>query len=144
MSDSRATIDALSRLLTVLNRSLPMYLADAAPWTAPNSARATEVLANIVRDQRDLAARVGELIYDRRGEISLGPLPDYTNLADLDIGFLVGRLVERQQGDVEAIGQVVRDLSADDEARALAEEALGAARAHLEMLEELQRAPAAA
>ncbi|MBI1899687.1 MAG: hypothetical protein HYS13_01065 [Planctomycetia bacterium] len=144
MTPSRATIAALNRLLTVLSRSLPMYLADATPWAGPDREKAARVLSNIVRDQRDLAARIGELIHGRRGEIALGPLPDFTILNDLEIDFLVGRLIERQQRDVAAIEEIVRDLSGDAEARALAEEALGAARAHLEMLEELQRAPAGA
>ena len=54
---------------------------------------------------------------------------------------LLHPLIEHQQIDVERIARCVAELHDDRPARVLAEEALGAAKAHLESLEELVAKP---
>ncbi len=130
--------DALNRLLTVLYRSLPMYLTDAAPWTHRGDEKAVEVLHHIVEDQEQLATRIGQHIVDHYGPVELGDYPlDFPDTNDLAFDYLVGKLVACQKNDVDSIERYMGQLQGDFEARSLAEEALGSARGHLESLEEL-------
>ncbi|MEX2317447.1 MAG: hypothetical protein WD669_09870 [Pirellulales bacterium] len=132
------TYQALNRLLTVLYRSLPMYLTFALPWTHVGDEKAVEVLSHIVDDQRRLSTRVAHYIMEHFGPIELGEYPlDFPDTHDLAFDFLVGKLLACQKADVGAIEEIVAQLKDDREAQALAEEALGAARGHLETLEEL-------
>lgn len=130
--------NVLNRLLTVLYRSLPAYLTDATPWTHRGDEKAVDVLHRIVEDQQQLATRIGELVLDHYGAVELGDFPlDFPDTNDLAFDYLIGKLVACQKRDVATIERCVNQLQADFEARALAEEALGSARGHLESLEEL-------
>lgn len=135
----------LNRLLAIEYRSVPMYLADAAPWRGPGDEQIAAALENIVLDQRNMASRIAELVLDRRGSIDTGEFPmEFTDMHNLSLDFLLTELVRYQQRDVAAIEGCVARLAGDEEARALAEEVLGSERRHLEVLEELLRQPAAA
>jgi len=130
--------DVLNRLLTVLYRSLPMYLMDASPWTHHGDEKAVEVLNRIVEDQQQLATRIAEHVVDHYGAVELGDFPlDFPDTNDLAFDYLVGKLVACQKIDVASIERCMNQLKADFEARSLAEEALGSAKGHLESLEEL-------
>jgi hypothetical protein len=132
------TYQALNRLLTILYRSLPMYLTHASPWTRRGDERAIEVLHRIVDDQQQLSTRVARHIIEYYGRVELGDYPlDFPDTHDLAFDYLIGKLVTCQKGDVAALEQSVPQLQHDREAAALGEEALGFARAHLETLEEL-------
>jgi hypothetical protein len=132
------TYQTLNRLLTILNRSLPMYLTYASPWTRPGDERAVETLRRIVDDQQRLANRISEYVVDRYGPVELGEYPaDFPDTHDLAFDYLLGKLVACQKRDVAALEACVGELHANREAAAMGEEALGAARAHLETLEEL-------
>jgi hypothetical protein len=138
------SIDVLNRLLAIEYRSLPMYLAEAALWRDPAAEQASAALANIVLDQRNMAARIAEMILDRRGRLDMGEYPmDFTDTHCLSLDFLLKELIHYQRQDVAAIEECVTDVVDDAEARALAEEVLGSQRRHLEVLEELLRQPAA-
>jgi len=129
---------ALNRLLTLLYRSLPMYLTYASPWTRRGDEEALAVLGRIVEDQRQLSTRVASYIMEHYGPIELGEYPlDFPDTHDLAFDFLITKLVACQKADVAAFEQCIADLKQDRHAAALAEEALGAARGHLETLEEL-------
>jgi hypothetical protein len=130
--------DVLNRLYAILYRSLPMYLTYAVPWTHRGDERATEALQRIVEDQQQLANRIAEHILEHYGPIDSGEYPlDFPDTNDLAFDFLIGKLVNCQKRDVAAVERCVSQLMGDHDARALAEEALGSARAHLETLEEL-------
>ncbi|MBI2826048.1 MAG: hypothetical protein HYX69_15290 [Planctomycetia bacterium] len=136
-------INVLNRLFEILHRSLPTYLTDACPWTHPGDEKASEALGHIVADQRSMAGRVAELIDARGGRVAMGSFPmQFTDTNLLSLDYLLRELVRCQRADVAAIEKCVRDVSGDREARALAEEVLGAERAHLEVLEELVKQPA--
>jgi hypothetical protein len=138
-----SSIDALNRLLAVHCRSLPMYLTDACPWTGPGDERAATTLGNIVTDQKRMAQRIVDLVLDRRGVIDMGEFPmDFTDTHMLSLDSLLPEVIHYQKQDVAVIEDCVGRLSRDAEARALAEEALGSAKAHLEALEHLIRQPA--
>ena len=138
----QGTYHALNRLLTILYRSLPMYLTFACPWTRRGDEKAVAVLRNVVEDQKQLAARVAEYIM-RVGPVEMGEYPaDFPDTHDLALDYLVVKLIQCQKNDVQAIEECVAQLTDDRKAAALAEEALGAARGHLESLEELVAHPA--
>lgn len=141
MSDSR-NIDALNLLLARQYRSLAMYLTDATPWTHDGDEQAAATLANIVTDQNRMVRRIADLILDRRGAIDPGEFPmEFTDTHLLSLDFLIHELIHYQKQDVAAIEDCVRRLARDPEGRALAEEALGSERAHLEALERLAKQP---
>src|SRR5262249_10499764 len=136
---------ALNRLLVILYRSLPMYLADAAPWTRPADEEAKKVLGHIVADYKKYAGRIAELLLERRHVLGFGEYPmAFTDTHDLSLDYLINELISYQKQDIGAIEQCGADLRTDLPAKALAEEILGNARGHLESLEELRKQPAAA
>ena len=135
-------LDVLNRLFVVVYRSLPMYLADAQPWTHPGDDQASRVLGAIVTDARHYAGRIAELILRQRGRVEMGEFPmEFTDLNLLSLDYLLQELVRCQKGDIAAIERCVAELAGDREARALAEEVLGNARGHLESLAELRKRP---
>jgi hypothetical protein len=88
--------------------------------------------------------RLGDLIVRRGGNVDSVVFPmDFTDLNDLSVRFLLARLVACQQRDIVAIERAIERLGDDAEAKGIAEEALGAARAHLQSLEELASVNAA-
>ncbi len=138
MINKTRKFDLLSRLLAIEYRSFPMYLTDASPWTHHGDEKATEVLSNIVADQKSMAQRIGEFILDSRGRMETGEYPmEFTDTHFLSLDFLIKELLRYQRGDLAAIRQIVTQLADDRTARELAEETLGMERAHLESLEAL-------
>ncbi len=138
--NSDASLDVLNRLLAILNRSLPMYLSNATPWTHPGDEQAAQTLERIVGDQRRDINRLAELIIARSGRVDPGRWPmEYTDLNFLSLDYLLRELVRHQQQDIAQIERCVFLLSQDRMARELAQEILGSEKAHLEMLQELSR-----
>ncbi len=133
----------LNQLFEILHRSLSTYLADACPWTHTGDERATKALADIVADQKAMSGRIAELIDSRGDRVESGHFPmEYTDLNLLSLDYLIRELIACQKCDLADIESIVTALGGDREARELAEEVLGAERAHLESLEELAKQPA--
>jgi hypothetical protein len=136
---------ALNRLLVIIYRSLPMYLADAVPWMHPGDEKAKHVLNHIVTDYRMYSGRIVDSLLARRERCTFGEYPmTFTDTHDLSLDYLVNELVDYQRQDIAAIEKCVADLNADGNGRALAEEVLGNARGHLESLKELLKPAVAA
>ena len=134
-----STNDVLNRLLVLHNRSLPMYLANAVPWTRIGNEHAIEVLGQIVADQRHTVDRIGEMITESGGDVDVGEFPMvFTAYNDISFDFLLGLLITRQKRELAAIEQCLAQLGSAPLAKALAEEARGAALGHLDSLQELQ------
>ncbi len=135
-------IDVLGRLFLLVYRSLPMYMAEAVPWTHPGDERPTQVFSAIVADQRMYADRIARVILRHRGRVDLGDFPmEFTDLNLLSLDFLLSELVRYQRHDIRQIEQCVAELAGDLETRSLAQEVLGNARGHLETLEDLLKRP---
>lgn len=135
---SAETIDALNRLYVIHNRSLPMYLSFARPFSLRRNDQAFDTLAHVVTDQQTMMNRIGQLILESEGDVDTGHFPMfYTGYNDLTIEFLVKRAIEQQKNDIAAIGQCVEQLGLAPMAQALAEEALGLAKGHLDNLQDL-------
>ena len=126
----------LNRLLHVLCRSLPMYLRDARPWSGPGQQPIQRAIDNLVGDQQMYAQRVAEAIAELDGGPDPGRFPmEFTAIHDLSLDFLLQKVIERQRRDLAAIERCAADLAGAPSLHALAEEILGNARGHLEILE---------
>lgn len=133
-----STIAALNRLLAVESKSFPQYLQYSRPYIPPGRDTVVETVASIVADQNGLADRVSQILIDAEAPIRTGEFPmEFTDMHDLGIDYLVNMAVAYQQQDVGTISQLVEQLQSTPAAKALAEEALGMAKGHLESLHEL-------
>jgi hypothetical protein len=138
---AQLTIDLLNQLLALHSRSLPTYLAYAQPWFHRPHSDAEAVLRHIAEDHERMVQRIGTVIMDYEGAIKASEFPmEFTDLHDLSIDYLVPQVVSRLEQDIEWMRQCVPQLNASPGARAIAEEALGAAQAHLDSLHELSLA----
>jgi hypothetical protein len=112
----------------------------ASPTWHRGSERSQEVLETISADQQDMVDRLGELIMDRNAAVQFGGFPmRFTAYHDLAFDYLLNRLLEHQQSDLAAIEDCLAQMQADPQALAMAQEARGMAKAHLELLEGLQQ-----
>jgi hypothetical protein len=90
-----------------------------------------------------LAGKLARYFQSHQQTYDLGDFPiAYTELHDLSLDFLIRKAVTYQKQDLAEIERCVANLAGHPEEQSLAEEALGASRAHLEMLEDLVRQPA--
>ena len=137
-----ATNDVLNRRLAIHNRSLPVYLSDAAPWTHQGDEQAAAALVQITAAHRIMVDRIGDFLIERDGMSEAGAFPSQdASWHDLTLDFLLARLVQAQEQNVAAIAQCVDQLTGEPMAKALAQEALGEAKGHLESLEEMVKQP---
>lgn len=128
----------LNRLLALHCHSLAMYVKIASPWMNQSDAPAIAAIGHLVNDQEALARRLFEAISERHGLAETGEFPmSFTGIHDVALDYLIGRLIDHQKRDITEIERCVSGLNHDPQARALAEECLGAAKGHLETLEEL-------
>ena len=81
-------IPVLNRLLGLLCRSLPAYLADAKPWARPERRPIRTALDRLVADQQLYARRVAEAITQRGGRPDPGRFPtEFAAKNDLSLEF---------------------------------------------------------
>ena len=138
------TNECLRQLLILHHRSLPMYLGFATPWFDAGEEAAREALQRIIADQQRAVERLGDLILDSGEAIDFGNFPlRYSAYHDLSFRFLLPRMIEHQQQMVEEIVRIVEALQLAPVAQAVAQEALGEAKGHLEILQELAASNAA-
>jgi hypothetical protein len=136
-----STNDILNRLMILNSRSLPMYLSYAQPFALEQHPRFKEVLNSIVASQRAMADRLATFILDNHGTLNPGEFPmTFTGYHDLSVDFLRKQVTDRQRKEIAQIEKCVELLKLSPFAQALAQEALGEAKAHLQTLEELQTA----
>ena len=134
-------IESSQRLMQLLlhhYRSLPIFLTEAVPWTHRGDEQATNVLLDIVAGQLDLSNRIAAELEQRGWPLDMGEYPmDFLDLHFLSLDFLLQRLVDNQQREVDAIARLSAEVNEDPVAHDLAQEALGAAKGYLESLTEL-------
>jgi hypothetical protein len=135
---SSDTIDVLNRVLAILERSFPQYLQYARPYIPAGREDVMETLAEIVACQDSLAERVNEMIFESGSNADKGKFPiDFTDTHDLSIDYLIQEAIGYQKQDIADLAECVESLNLAPAAQALAAEALGMAKGHLESLEEL-------
>jgi hypothetical protein len=141
-----STYDILNRLLVLHSRSLAAYLNYARPWAIQAHPKTLAVLDQMVADQQATVDRLAALIMET-GPVEPGEFPIiFTGWHDLSVEWLVEKLIERQQKTIILIERLVNQLNLAPYAQAMAREALGQAKGHLENLQEvageLQGSPA--
>lgn len=138
------TIDVLNRVQVTLRSSFPQYLQYARPYIPPGRENVMETIAEIVAGQNALASRVSDHIFDSGALPDKGKFPiEFTDTHDLEIDFLIEEAIGYQKQDIADLAQCVDELRLAPAAQALAAEALGMAKGHLESLEELHVDPTA-
>ena len=131
-------LDVLNDLLILHNRSLIAYLSDAVPYVGRGEEPVAEQLRSMAQDHRAMVDRLGRNILELRGAVNHGVFPiQFTDLHDLSLEYLLGELICRQQSAIENIETCVERVQGDPELKGVAEEALGEAKAHLDVLKEL-------
>jgi hypothetical protein len=134
------TNDTLNRLLVIHSRSLLVYLLYAPPWWKDDNGRFGEALTELAHDQLELADRIGVLLVACGGTPAVGLFPDrFMAYHDLEFSFLLKELIAFEDRVVVVIERLLPSLSPVAEAQALAQEAIGMAKAHRDILADLQR-----
>jgi len=136
------TNDVLNLLSVIHSRSLPTYLTYATPW-ADGREEIKEALDGIAADHLNTVDRLAELIIENGANVAPGEYPmAYTSLHDLDIAYILKLVIDGQKRIVGQIDGCIDKLATAPLAKELAEEALGEAKGHLQILEELASAEA--
>ncbi len=132
------TIQSLSELLRILCRSLPAYLDCAKPWTKSGDRRLPAAIEHLVADQRRYAVRVAEAIVEQGARPDTGRFASiFTAKNDLSLDYLLEEILDQQDQDIAVIEQCAAELEGIPSLHVLAEEILGNARGHLDILREL-------
>ena len=133
-----AAAAVLNRLLRILSRSLPMYLREAKPWATEQAQPIQAALGHLAADQQALAGRVARAILERGGQPEPGPFPSaFASVNNVDLAFVLQRVIDLGNRDLAALERCVAELRPWPEQRALAEEILGNAQGHLDILQDL-------
>jgi hypothetical protein len=127
----------LNELLRLLCRSLPAYLADAKPWAQSEDQQLRAALDHLVADQQRYARLVSDAIAAHGARPDPGRFAmQWTAKNDLSLGFLVQEIIVEQERDVAAIAECAAELEEIALLHSLAEEILGNAQGHLDILKE--------
>ena len=114
-----------------------MYLASAPPHLSENDHKVWAVVQNIIDDQRLMIDKIADQVEEEDGTPNMGEFPaEFTGFHDLSLDYILQNLLERQQREIQAIEMISASLEAGSPAKALAQEAFGAAKAHAQSLEE--------
>ncbi|MCA9213891.1 MAG: hypothetical protein KDB27_12555 [Planctomycetales bacterium] len=133
-----STIELLNELLALHSNSLPSYLVNAKPWSARRDAKVLEALAAVADDHRRMTDLIGSHILELGGSIQGGEFPMlYTDMHDLSSDYILNEVCRFQKLENSRIEQIADELAGSPKAQALAKEALGAGKAHLQNLGEL-------
>lgn len=134
-----SSADILDELLQAEYRSFPRFLGEVRLRARSEDQAAVEALHAVAVQQGEAAGRIAALLDRRSCSWQSGCYPiEYTDTHLLALDGLLHELAERQQVHVAFVERCVQALRGDREARELAEEILGAERAHLESILALQ------
>jgi hypothetical protein len=130
-------IAVLNELLGILCRSLPAYLADAKPWGQSSDQRLSSALDRLAADQQRYSRRLSEAIVAHGGRPEPGRFSmQFTAKHDLSLQFLRLEVIRQQEQDILAIQRCAAQLEDIPPLHYLAEEILGNAKGHLDILKE--------
>jgi hypothetical protein len=129
-------IPVLNRLLQSLCGSLSMYLADARPsGLRTDQVLLQSALDHLVADQHRYIQRLVETITELGGRPDSGRFPTgFTAKNDLSLDYLLHDVIDDQEQHIATIERCVMQLANDPPLHSLAEEILGNARGHHDLL----------
>lgn len=131
------TVQLLNRLLAIHGGSLPMYLNSAPPHRQHGDDQAWEAIQHVIDDQKLMIEKVADYVESLDGTPNMGEFPmGFSGLHDLSMDFILQKSIDRQKNEIAMIEQISADLEPGSQARALSQESLGAAKAHLQSMEE--------
>ena len=108
------------------------------PWARADRRPIRIALDRLVADQRLYAGRVAEAIVERGGRPDPGRFPlEFAAKNDLSLEFLLHEILQHQEQDMLAIERCAAQLEGESSLHALAEEVLGNAQGHLDVLREM-------
>jgi hypothetical protein len=138
------TTNPLVRLLSTLDSSLAMYVADAGIWSYPGDEEIKLAIADFVGDQRSIMERAGTILEESGEATPRHAYPiQFTATHDLDLKSLVPRIIggaRRQVGELDAVIAAGGDPVAID----LVREARSTTHRHADILAQLGSRPQAA
>lgn len=130
--------ELLNRVMVTHERSLPMYLAFAAPFVGHGDEAASEVLSQIVTDHKYLSEKFHDYLLEQNYPVGHGQWDmNFTSMHDVSLHYLLAEIVRREKSIIADLTKYAQLLEKAPAARALIQEALGMAKGHLESLEEL-------
>lgn len=139
--NSAEAIPVLERLLKLLCRSLPAYLANARPWAQTRHQETQAALDRLVADQEMYAWRVAEAITQCGGRPDPGRFPgSMAAKNDLGLEFLLQEVIQDQQRAAAAVERCAAQLESLPPLHSLAEEIFGNVRGHVDVLKEMMNA----
>jgi hypothetical protein len=137
---SHKAVQTLNELLGIIGGSLPAYLADARPWTPSDDPQLRSAFERLAADQRRYARRLSDAITEHGGRPDSGRFAmNFTAKNDLSLKFLRQEVIDRQEQDILAIRRCADRLEDVSSLHSLAEEMLGNARGHLDILKDMMK-----
>jgi len=129
--------DTLATLLAVLETSPAMYLADSGIWSYPGDEELKLAIADVVSDQRSIVDRAAAILAEREVATPQTGYPlSYTAWHDLDLRFLLPRIIAGMRRQLERIDGLLAAGGDDAAALELAGEAKSSTLAHIAVLEQ--------
>jgi hypothetical protein len=136
MTKNAVRMAVLNRLQNLERFSLANYLQYPRPVVRPGDEALRNAVGQIARDQSECARRIANAI--TRGKAGVQPSrgfpAKYTAYNDLDIRYLLGRLIEDEERIVREVWECLGELRGDPEAEGLAVEVLDSEQAHIKEL----------
>ncbi|NDC62503.1 MAG: hypothetical protein EBZ59_00600 [Planctomycetia bacterium] len=143
MPTATSAADPLTSLVRLLQSSLAMYVADSGIWSYPGAEEIRLALADLVGDERSIVDRAGAILADRDVAVPVRDYPlSFTALHDVDLRFLLPRIVGDLRGQITGIDAIIDACGDDETARELAREARATIHGHIDVLGPLDRRPA--
>ena len=131
------TVRVLNQLLAIHGSSLPMYLVSAPPHRQHGDERIWDALRHVMDDQQTMIDKLADHIEQADGTPNHGEFSmEFTGMHDLSMEHILQTVIDRQKCEIEWIEYLSGLIESDPTAKALAQEALGAAKAHVQSLEE--------
>jgi hypothetical protein len=141
--------DALATLVSVMKSSPATYIADSGIWSYPGDETLKLALSDVVSGQRGIVDRAAGILAEREVAAPQTAYPlSYTAWHDLDLVFLLPRVIDGMKRQVARLEQIVSSATTDQAAVDLGREAIAATRSHVDVLEQqaarLRHVPASA
>jgi len=129
---------SLRRLVAALESSLAMYVSDSGIWSYPGPEEIKLAIADLVGDHKSLLDRAGTVLVERDVTAPRTAYPlAFTAWHDLDLKYLLPRIIEGLQAQVPVLESVAAAAGDDAAAAELAREGVEINRRHVDRLGQL-------
>ncbi|MEM8679795.1 MAG: hypothetical protein AAGF97_10625 [Planctomycetota bacterium] len=134
-------VEQLNRVIALHSSALTAYMADAPPFVRSQREADAKTVQQIASNQQAIAREIGEYVQDLGGIVEPPFFPaEFTGYHDLSFDYLAPLMMEELSQHVAAMEAISETLGGDPRAQGMVDRAIGAAKAHLDMLSERQAA----